>query len=777
MPPPSVVDSWLAARRFGVVIDAGSSGSRLQVYSWRDARAVRLGQDVNALNTLPKVEKGTRDGEQWSLKVEPGEWSLIRQEEQLLYALRSRLIAGLSSFAHNLEGIGSYLAPLLEHARTHIPPSLQSETPVFLLATAGMRLLSPLQQAEVLQATCHFLRFHSNFRIDDQSPAGPCGSSVRIITGEEEGLFGWIAVNYLMDGFTGSEDDRLTYGFLDMGGASTQIAFEPSKVERDKAQNLLDVRLRLLDGNDIRHQVFVTTWLGYGTNQARERYVGQVINSYEEDRISSSTEEHVLDPCLPKNLALTEFPVQPESSSPHSKKPHALVGTGSFEQCLRQTLPLLNKDAPCPDTHCLFNGVYVPPIDFAASNFIGVSEYWYSTEQIFDLGGPYDVVQYERAASEFCSRDWADIWKEHEESRQQGRLGGDGEVEEDGQIVGTGKWGLDVEIARLQMQCFKAAWIVNVLHEGIGLPRIVDPGGNSTTGGDKVAEQAKTKGLGRPTFQSMDSVGDIAISWTLGKMVLEASREVPAASLSSRPIVDPIDDIPDIANSPVQPIRPPLLDFDAIEDQISHHLPPSLTRHSLGFSPVAFMFYIFVVVLIAGVTYRLRHRIRSTLRRFISKRDRGYLAEGYSMEEGQALNGGSSSSPPWSPSSSRTSLQFLPSRLSSTFGLRSSRPPAINVNGHASFRPGQHSPVRVFSFPLQNGAVTPDILNGTATSFVPGSPRLHDGSIMSKGSFSSLSSRSRNSSNMNLSSLIPRQTISRTNSGMHIPVGSLFREE
>jgi Golgi apyrase len=375
-----------------------------------------------------------------------------------------------------------------------------------------MRLLPEDQRAAVLDSTCSFIRSNYGFYLPD------CAERVRVITGEEEGLFGWIAVNYLMDGFDAHERDKdkgsSTFGFLDMGGASTQIAFEPNAIEQVRhADNLVQVNLRLLDGRDVFHPVFVTTWLGFGTAKSRDRYVDQEVRRYEREVNKDSVSLNrsslhlgsenlvtlVEDPCLPRDLYLAE-----------SRHPgYTLKGVGDFRACVERTVPLLNKDAECRDLPCLFNGVHVPPIDFSVNHFIGISDYWYSTQDVWKMGGVYDFVEFEKKAVEYCSRDWRDIAKEFREGN-----------------VWPG-----VEISRLEMQCFKAAWIVNVLHEGIGIPRLgLDAGGR----GDSVdrTEQAITKAGEKgfaevpPHFQSLDEVGDVSVSWTLGKMVLEVSQSI-----------------------------------------------------------------------------------------------------------------------------------------------------------------------------------------------------------------------------------------------------------
>jgi len=174
--PPA---SWNVARRYAIIVDAGSSGSRMQVYTWKDPLVDRAQREQKGekIKILPTVEKGTWEGSglDWQLKVEPG----------------------LSTFGSHPQDVHSYLSPLFDHAKQIVPPELMADTPVYILATAGMRLLPDDQQNAVLQNTCSFISENTPFNLG----IGGCQEHVQVIKGEEEGLLGWIAINYLMDGF------------------------------------------------------------------------------------------------------------------------------------------------------------------------------------------------------------------------------------------------------------------------------------------------------------------------------------------------------------------------------------------------------------------------------------------------------------------------------------------------------------------------------------------------------------------------------------------------
>lgn len=363
---------------------------------------------------------------------------------QVRTACRAKLTSGISQVAP--EDIPAYLEPLMEHALEHVPPSQQSQTPIYVLATAGMRRLSQESQDNIIAATCETLRRDYPFALDQRSSAGPCGESVRIISGEEEGLWGWVAVNYLMDGFGHAPDmahedgkdghDHLlplaplvsapddshasdsvtpvdvhhhspTFGFLDMGGASTQLAFSPSPEElansKFPAKDLMPVSLRLLSGEEVEWPVFAASWLGFGTNVARERYEKAVVSKWLEENHSPAADAKIADSCLPSGLVVP---------SPDKTKYPDFLGSGNFTGCLESLTPLLASDTECPAHHCLFGGMPTPQIDFHRHDqrgFIGISEYWYTAQHVLGLGGVWDWAEWERGMGEFCSQDWDEI--------------------------------------------------------------------------------------------------------------------------------------------------------------------------------------------------------------------------------------------------------------------------------------------------------------------------------------------------------------------------------
>jgi Golgi apyrase len=472
--------------RYGVILDAGSSGTRVHIYKWLNSAKAIEKADSAKLHSLPVLKTDKK----WTLKIKPG----------------------VSTFGDRPTDVGrEHLQELLDHALTVVPPDQVEDTPLFLMATAGVRLLQPVKQSALLREICLYAQQHTKFSLPD------CGLHIQVIPGETEGLYGWIAANYLLGGFDTPQKHNHgkghhTYGFLDMGGASAQIAFAPNATEAEKhADDLKLLRMRTLNGNPSEYKVFTATWLGFGVNQARERYVQALM-----DESLTHDAKELLDPCLPSGLKTTLKGVEVEAGTNVGNEP-ILLGTGLFDECLRRAYPLLGKDAPCEDEPCLLNGQHVPAIDFDVNHFVGVSEYWHTTHSVFKMDDKsYDLVTYQRLVKDFCSEEWEDI---------------------EGNVL-SHKWGKKVDAKIAQEVCFKASWLINVLHQGIGIPRVGieksahAPGFNATK---EMKEHTKEKGFLNP-FQAVDKIDDMEVSWTLGKMVLYAAGQIPPALPSALPV-------------------------------------------------------------------------------------------------------------------------------------------------------------------------------------------------------------------------------------------------
>ena len=371
-----------------------------------------------------------------------------------------------------------------------------------------MRLLPELQRATLLSEICSFARRTTNFQLPD------CDLHVQVISGETEGLYGWIAANYLLQVFdSDSQHDHgknhHTFGFVDMGGASAQIAFAPNATESKKhADDLTLLRMRSIDGRAQEYKVFLSTWLGFGVIEARKRYVNNLL-------ISPGSEVNELpDPCLPEGLALsTSGDIIDQKAINKLDEPY-LLGTGDFRGCLRQTYPLLANDVPCEDTPCLLHGDHVPAIDFNVNHFVGVSEYWHMTHKIFEMGykdKSYNFETYQARVNEFCGQEWHDIIKGIKQK----------------------KWGKKVDEDDVRQLCFKASWVINMLHNGIGIPRVgvEKPAGDVGDGNsaDKSLVDSARENTFLNPFQAINKIDGTEVSWTLGKMVLYASSQVPPA--------------------------------------------------------------------------------------------------------------------------------------------------------------------------------------------------------------------------------------------------------
>ncbi|XP_070614546.1 ectonucleoside triphosphate diphosphohydrolase 2 [Erythrolamprus reginae] len=355
------------AYKYGIVLDAGSSHTAMFVYKWPADKENETGIVSQHSDCHVKGD-------------------------------------GISSYSADPPAAGQSLVACLDQALQDVPKERHGITPLYLGATAGMRLLniSNSQASDrVLEAvTATLKKYPFDFR------------GARILSGEDEGLFGWVTANYLMENFIKYgwigrwiRPKKRTVGAMDLGGASTQITFETTAAPETPGSQ---VTLKLYGQP---YKVYTHSFLCYGMNEIHTKLKSKVLKA-------KAYALRLDSPCWPQGFKQS-FPMESVYGSPcvHPEKPPnyfptAMVnmsGSGDPAQCLAHAESLFQFGG-CSYSSCSFDGVFQPPVE---GEFIAFSAFFYTVDFLRSVmkrqvATPSDLRE---GAEAICSTPWSELLK------------------------------------------------------------------------------------------------------------------------------------------------------------------------------------------------------------------------------------------------------------------------------------------------------------------------------------------------------------------------------
>ncbi|TPX31186.1 hypothetical protein SmJEL517_g05399 [Synchytrium microbalum] len=322
--------------QYAIMVDAGSTGSRIHVYEFSNCHGAASPFLVSEVFNETKP--------------------------------------GLSSYAKSPESAAASLDVLLDEAVKVIPKIYHSCTPIEVKATAGLRLLG----AEISQKILATVRKH--LVADYPFLVPPQESSVAVMDGADEGVFAWITVNYLLKRFSSpSKGKQGTVAIMDLGGASTQIVFEPTVPPPEPHR--VDIAL-----NGVTYILYQWSYLGNGLMEARKL-----------TKSRASAKIPAIHPCLGPNHsdsvmidnALTIIKGQDDVEFDEC---HSFVSQATMD-----------KSIACPFPPCSFAGVHHPPLHkhFADRDIYAFS-YFYDKTQGLGLPSEFDIKSIREYGIQIC---------------------------------------------------------------------------------------------------------------------------------------------------------------------------------------------------------------------------------------------------------------------------------------------------------------------------------------------------------------------------------------
>lgn len=400
--------------KYLTIIDAGSSGCRAHVFSYSQTGA--------------KVEVNPQHK---SYKVRPG----------------------LSSYADNPSKAGESVVPLLDFIAGEIPEEKHGESPIFLKATAGLRLVEASQREAILTSVSQVFAT-SQFAFNQNDGA-------KVIPGTEEGGFGWMSVNFLLDTIDKDDAAEGSVAVVEMGGASAQVTMLYTKYASEKTPNLRGAAPLPEDSefdfdmNGDHFDLYAHSYLGYGLEKAREQ-----LSQYLQD--NGETE----DPCI--NSGFTADPASP------SVYDGTLPGSSDAAKCAdlvtKALFPRSNDKCPYDNCSNIQNAFQPPNLD--KTTLLVFENFFYTYKM---LGGDFETPQgFDDRAPDVCNKSWDDL--------TQSEYPKDGSQKSD-----------------LNKLCFSAVYLPQFLQKGLKLP----------------ADES---------LKIQQGVGDFDIDWSLGAAIREANH-------------------------------------------------------------------------------------------------------------------------------------------------------------------------------------------------------------------------------------------------------------
>ncbi|KAK1729936.1 hypothetical protein CaCOL14_003969 [Colletotrichum acutatum] len=313
--------------QYVLMIDAGSTGSRIHVYKFNNCGAT------------PELE----------------------HEE---FKMTEKSVGGLSKYKDDPEAAAASLDALMDVAMTNVPDKLKSCSPVAVKATAGLRMVGAENAEKILAAVRNRLETKYPFPVVAKEDNG-----VAIMDGADEGVYAWITTNYLL-GKIGGPDKSPTAAVFDLGGGSTQIVFEPTfkgAADGGMPEKLAegDHKYDLAFGGQ-KFELYQHSHLGYGLMSARKAVHKQLIEEIFESKKSDDSwvKQPIIHPCIAPGM-VREVEVELDEKHPLGKTvTFNMTGPSQAApaQCRNLAEKILKKEESCKLAPCSFNGVHQPSL-------------------------------------------------------------------------------------------------------------------------------------------------------------------------------------------------------------------------------------------------------------------------------------------------------------------------------------------------------------------------------------------------------------------------------